>query len=294
MTSPPQEIIAIGGIGGSGTRLIADIVMKFGFYMGASLNKSLDNLWFTLLFQRPGWFARFPADDDIVAALRLFHRAMTTGLSGTISIRDADFIHSLVRDLEQAAHGTGADRKTAEKLIASMPSKQGAPVGWGWKEPNSHIFLPQIVSEFAGIKYIYVIRNGLDMAFSNNTNQIRNWGKYICGISIIDEFVSEKMMLEYWIFANKRAIEIGKKQLNDKFMIINYNNFCRSSLDELQKLAEFLNIKADKNIIKKILNTIKPITINRFEKNDLSIFTKKQIESVREFGFDVDISTKII
>ena len=293
MTSLQQDIIAIGGIGGSGTRLIADIVMKFGFYMGASLNKSLDNLWFTLLFQRPGWFAHGPANDDIVEALRLFRRAMTTGLSGTISIRDVDFIHSLARDLQQATHRIGANRETAEQLIASMPPNRAAPVGWGWKEPNSHIFLPQIVSEFGGIKYIFVIRNGLDMAFSNNTNQIRNWGKYICDISITNKLIKKEMMLEYWILANKRAIEIGKNQLNDRFMVINYDNFCHSSLHELQKFVEFLNVEVDNNIMKKIVDTIKPLDINRFKKHDLGIFSKRQIEYVREFGFDIDVSTKL-
>ncbi len=292
MKSPQRDIIAIGGIGGSGTRLVASIGMKLGFYMGASLNHALDNLWFTLLFQRPGWFARFPDDDDIAEALRLFRRAMTTGLSGSMSSREASLIRGLVHDIEQAALKTGADRKTAEALIASMPPQSAASAGWGWKEPNSHIFLPQIAAEFDNLKYIFVIRNGLDMAFSDNTNQIRNWGKYICEISIVDEFLNEITMLDYWICANKRAIDIGTNILNNRFLVLNYDKICQKKSTELQKLVDFLKIDSKSNIINNFLSAIKITSIGRYKMHDISIFSNQQIETVREFGFDVDVTMK--
>ena len=42
--------VAIGGIGGSGTRLIAQCLKELGFYLGGDLNQANDNLWFVLLF----------------------------------------------------------------------------------------------------------------------------------------------------------------------------------------------------------------------------------------------------
>ena len=44
--------IVIGGVGGSGTRLIAQILKELGYHLGNYLNLSEDNLWFTLLFKR--------------------------------------------------------------------------------------------------------------------------------------------------------------------------------------------------------------------------------------------------
>ena len=44
--------VAVGGVGGSGTRLIAQVLLELGYYLGGDLNESLDNLWFTLLFKR--------------------------------------------------------------------------------------------------------------------------------------------------------------------------------------------------------------------------------------------------
>ncbi len=48
-TPPP---VVIGGVGGSGTRLIAQILKDLGYFMGNDLNEANDNLLFPLLFKR--------------------------------------------------------------------------------------------------------------------------------------------------------------------------------------------------------------------------------------------------
>jgi hypothetical protein len=50
--SPGASPVIIGGVGGSGTRLIAQMLKELGFYLGSDLNSANDNLWFTLLFKR--------------------------------------------------------------------------------------------------------------------------------------------------------------------------------------------------------------------------------------------------
>ncbi len=45
--------VVIGGVGGSGTRVVAAILSTLGFHLGNDLNESMDNLWTTLLFKRP-------------------------------------------------------------------------------------------------------------------------------------------------------------------------------------------------------------------------------------------------
>ena len=44
--SPDGRHVAIGGVGGSGTRLIARMLGQLGWYLGDDLNESVDNLWF--------------------------------------------------------------------------------------------------------------------------------------------------------------------------------------------------------------------------------------------------------
>jgi hypothetical protein len=47
-----EPLVSVGGVGGSGTRVIALILASLGLNIGNNLNEALDNLTFTLLFKR--------------------------------------------------------------------------------------------------------------------------------------------------------------------------------------------------------------------------------------------------
>jgi hypothetical protein len=47
----PAPFVVVGGVGGSGTRLVATCLQRLGVRIGPDLNESLDNLFFTLLFK---------------------------------------------------------------------------------------------------------------------------------------------------------------------------------------------------------------------------------------------------
>src|SRR5690606_34795743 len=72
LRAPPM---VLGGVGGSGTRVVAAAAIAAGFHLGHDLNEPLDNLAFTLLFKDQ-------AISDISASafadrVRLFADAMT-------------------------------------------------------------------------------------------------------------------------------------------------------------------------------------------------------------------------
>ena len=50
-------------------------------------------------------------------------------------------------------------------------------LGWGWKIPGNFYILKQLAERYPNLKYIHSLRNGLDMAFSKNQNQLNNWGE---------------------------------------------------------------------------------------------------------------------
>ncbi len=66
--------VFVGGVGGSGTRVFAQILQGLGVQLGPCLNDALDNLWFTSLLKRPEWVRRQRASavSDIPKVLRLF------------------------------------------------------------------------------------------------------------------------------------------------------------------------------------------------------------------------------
>jgi hypothetical protein len=64
--------VAIGGLGGSGTRIVAEMLAAGGVYIGEDLNDALDNQWFTLLMKRP----KFYPNGDPRRPFTLFKNAM--------------------------------------------------------------------------------------------------------------------------------------------------------------------------------------------------------------------------
>ncbi len=47
-----QSIIAIGGLGGSGTRVVSQILQRAGLFFGNNQNNALDTLAFNLFFNQ--------------------------------------------------------------------------------------------------------------------------------------------------------------------------------------------------------------------------------------------------
>ncbi|MFT6289321.1 MAG: hypothetical protein ACJA09_004089 [Alcanivorax sp.] len=68
--------VAIGGVDGSGTRLIADIMMQLGYELGTDLNGPKDNLAFSFLFKRAELWSLDDHREELNLALELFFNAM--------------------------------------------------------------------------------------------------------------------------------------------------------------------------------------------------------------------------
>ncbi len=189
--------IVIGGLGGSGTRLVVSLLGDMGVTFGGELNESLDNLWFSLLYVRRTILLR--SDEEMDKLAWLFTNAMRQGLEVPPELKplleeacDHDRSPVLPPDLLARAH---------ESLL-SVPGGAARDEHWGWKQPNSHILLPMLDRSFPEMKFVYVVRNGLDMAFSENQNQL----KYFWGDLLLEGDISPTPVnaLRYWVAAHKR------------------------------------------------------------------------------------------
>jgi hypothetical protein len=162
--------VIIGGVGGSGTRVVAEIINLLGFYIGGDLNPAKDNLWFLMLFKRPRWFRRARHDKHkIFTGLRLLSKAM---LHKTVpGWPELKFLIRAVLEISIFGHNYKGDGRglwpfvRAWNMVAGQPKMIMDQTRWGWKEPNSHIYLEYLAAFFGDIKYIHTIRHGLDMAF---------------------------------------------------------------------------------------------------------------------------------
>ena len=58
-----KKIVAVGALGGSGTRVVAQIISDLGVDIGDNLNYPNDNLIFTALFRAPKWYKNTSKND---------------------------------------------------------------------------------------------------------------------------------------------------------------------------------------------------------------------------------------
>ena len=286
--------VVIGGLGGSGTRVIAEIVEELGYYLGDDLNRPKDNLIFTLLFRRPSWWMKMQTDSKTSTAidngLNIFEKSMNG--CRISNIKDIAFVLKAALDFSFAdPHHRTIDRlvwptKRLTKLFFFNRSDLSRYIGWGWKEPNTHIYIKNIFKYFYNLKYIHLVRHGLDMAYSKNQNQLKNWG-FLFNIKVPeDKSLLPKAALTYWIKANAKAISFGQKHLKNRFLLLNFDNLCANPENEISALLEFLQLNAKSTDISGLKKIPKmPKSVGRYKNKDLSIFDREEL--VKHIGFKI-------
>jgi hypothetical protein len=297
--------LVVGGIGGSGTRVVAQILAEMGFYLGADLNTALDNLWFTLLFKRPRWFN--VGLDDVSCESQRGCRVLRRALCGEpLAADDLRFVSDVVAELSadktrSAAYGGaggsgasdgrngGADWAQAryESLRAAHRLAPAHALGWGWKEPNSHVFLPELAAAFDDLRFVLVLRHGLDMAFSDNQQQLANWGARYGVPPPADAADAPRRSLAFWVAANQRAVAWGEEHLGERFLLLRYEELCYRPEAEIVRLFDFLGHHPDGELFERLAGLPQPpASIGRFRNEDLAVFEDGHLDAVRRLGFD--------
>ncbi len=275
--------VVVGGLGGSGTRVVAQAIQKMGFYLGPVLNPQLDNLLFTLLFKRRDWFREFPKDVEIERMFEIFAIAMLEGVECAFE----KLAPGEAEELFEKTRGMGVNRPEFDAILSSAGPNSESFSGVAWKEPNTHIFLPQLARQFPNMKYIHVMRHGLDMALSGNRQQLVNWGN-LFGIRE-NEFESPvQTQLRYWLAANNRALELGESMPEKQFFVLNYDALCLCFEAEIYRLQRFLERALTSAEISQLSKNIAPESIGRFRNVATDTFTLQQREAVQQLGFCIE------
>jgi len=284
--------------------MVARIVTELGFYMGNDLNKALDNLSFSFLLKRPRWFTKNRRRRKVVLEgvkvfvktqlypdrYRIndyfyFVRAMNEWLLNAGRYR---INKGLMSNYEWWRNGV---RWAWKRFLHILTDRSGRDMsrftGWGWKEPHSHIYLEYINELFPDFKYIHIIRHGLDMAFSKQKEGVFLWG-HLFGIAPPSGEDLPRKMLQFWYAANKRIISWGEEVMNDRFFLLNFEQFCMHPEKELIRLTRFLGLSCPEEKINGLARIPKlPTSCGRY-KDKAEIFSRSDKEMVTEFGFTVE------
>lgn len=285
--------IVVGGIGGSGTRVIASIFNTFHVFIGEDLNPPLDNLTYTLLFKRPKWFQNHQKDTKLLRrGLQILEKSMINNKAYTVAELNYLFdatVYMIKYGHNNLRQGTGSwPFHRLKNIFFQRHNRLTDYAAWGWKEPNAHLLLENMNAYFPDFKYIHTTRHGLDMAFSNNQQQLYNWGEMFGVETPKRNEDIPTASFRYWVEVNRHILELKEKLGEEKVFFLNFDKLCADPNTEIQKLIDFLNIEVThEQFIHACSIPVRPKTTGRYKKKDTSVFNKEDIDFLKSINFEI-------
>lgn len=262
-----EPFVVVGGVGGSGTRLIAMILSGLGLNIGSNLNEPLDNNNFVYLFRRVETLEVMKHKKMFKMYLNILRKTFCE-TNEQLTKNEIELIDKLSTIKNQGvSYKWLKDQCNLIKQIVKegpLPTEQIDKIRnqleqplkgkWGWKAPNSHIMMKELHEEYPTMKYIMVVRNGLDMAFSDNQNQLALWGPTIFDKKDLKNGwkKSPRLSLKYWRIVHERILK-DSKEMGNQFLWLDYDALCNEPDKYLSILFDFLNIP------KEYIESVKPM-----------------------------------
>ena len=239
--------VAVGGVGGSGTRVIAGFLQALGVYIGDELNPPLDNRWFTLLFKRRSWATKRPSNTSVGAAASAFRSAMLAEPldgPGLRTVAQATIECSL-RGHNVKGSGRGLRALQVGGTLVAATRRPTLRGRWGWKEPNTHVFLPELADAFPGLRYIHVLRDGVEMSQSRNWDQAALWApRYGLPVTRGSQLPpTPAAKFSYWVRANEVAIAEAERSLPGRYFLLRFEELCSRPRLVLESLARWVDLE---------------------------------------------------
>ncbi len=273
--------IVVGGSGGSGTRVVAEILMRAGVYLGSDLNGPHDNLTFTYVCKHPYRYAARPERISAEQAdLFALHESLFFGRLPSGGPLLALFL--------RCARDHALRRYSPAWVFERWSKVRAAPKDhrclWGWKEPNSMYFLDGLKLFYPQAKYIQVVRHGLDMVYTQNDQQYFHWAPRY-GIDPKDERAVQRFA--FWHRSNRAAVETAQALFGQNFCLIRFEDLVLSPEQSLRQLLEFVQPPAPPDLPSLAHIPRKPDTFQRYKERDLAWVGAEVRAQLADFGFSV-------
>ena len=123
-----------------------------------------------------------------------------------------------------------------------------APPGrpWGWKEPRSVYLLPFLNQHLPSIRFLHVIRDGRDMAYSSNQMQLKKHGEVILPPG---EEPAPLRSIELWGAVNTSAADFGEAEMGDRYLRLRFEDLCGDPVTAVAAVLRFYGLEGDAEAI---------------------------------------------
>lgn len=245
--------VAIGAVGGSGTRVMANILSGAGLAMASPLNEAGDAMEWPPL-----------------------RRLLT---------QEALQAHSRDRLMRNILHGF-------ESLLALRRQNLAVCGRASWKVPATFLWLEDLSSYFPQMQYVHLVRHGLDMAYSANQNQAKIWShRFGVEAHYLDNGrVHPGDVLEYWLRANEYVLDTGRQLLGDRLITVSFEDLCTNPQREVQRLFDQLNLDIDPVLTEQLAAMVStPESLYRYRNfNWQADFSEDQLRRLEALGYSAE------
>jgi hypothetical protein len=208
---PVDCVIIVGGTGGSGTRLIREILQAFGIPAGTRTNESGDAIDFIAFYE------------------------------GFISptLRHTKTLNYSLRDLPNSivAPSLSALGDALSLFRQDLPEQCDLSA---IKNPRSMYALPYFQAIVPQFYFLHVVRDGRDIALSSNQNQVLKYYEDMFGEPLPPDLPVSSARL--WARANADAADWCEVHLRDRYKVIRYEDVCRNPHLSMTELADWLGL----------------------------------------------------
>lgn len=247
-----QPFITIGGTAGSGTRTLCKICIDSGIFMGSNLGTESDPSYDAMNF--------FP----------FFWKYVNIWLYEKLFPLTLEKENEMIRDFHESA-------KRHLKEMSSSNHK------WGHKSALSIHLLSFFHKKFPDMKFIHVIRDGRDMAYTKNgLNDLERHGFQF----LKKEIKSPLDILNVWSIVNLNAAIYGASNMKDNYLQVKFEDLCFNPQRLIPQIYDFLDIK-DMDINKTLEWLTIPNSIGRWKEHsdEMENMTKLDYMALEFFGY---------
>lgn len=235
--------IVTGAVGGSGTRLISNLLTECGVNLGPWVKPdSKDSRAFQYFFSN--YFQEM---------------YMTIERGDTFS---EPLMQSFFEAIQVHRNGMSDDAI------------------WGWKQPRNIWSLPLFLTTFPDLKFIHLVRDGRDMAFSSNKSLLRDYGHMLLKTHYIESVVDAR--LELWEKTQRHIHEFSQKHLKPShYLAIKYEDLCLNPKATLPALLDFIDYPYQEQTVDQLSAVIKPSSgIGRWQTADESLNLTDEVKEM--------------
>lgn len=243
--------LVICGTGGSGTRALTEIMLSFGYFMGAKSNPAHDSLAISSFLGAN--------INEYVSSTQWINRVLG---EESLSTRKISGIKSMRREFDMAF----AEHLGVEKSIGKR---------WGWKAPRSIYLLPFLTHRFSNMRVIHLVRDGRDMAYSDNQNQLKRNSSSVLTKDELNLPTPLKSII-LWSKINCACALYCESNLKSNYMRIRFEDLCSEPGACVNKLVGFCEIDASQSETVRAANyVVSPASLGRWRSRGNAVELKE-------------------